>query len=138
MRREAKVVDGHGTHKFITCPYGHTYPPRTIPKVVNCRKVNLRCELTNLTYAFDIGIIPDFWSRLQVGVADAKDPTNQSCSGGFTLTALDDIVVDPDADFVQGLTVISPETGDLAYVGQEYTVQVNDFRSAKPRCRFSS
>lgn len=63
---------------------------------------------------------------LQVGVADANDPSNRSCSGGFTLTALDDIVVDSDADFVKGLAVTSPETGDLAYVGEEYTVLVSN------------
>ncbi|CAM9875861.1 unnamed protein product [Ectocarpus fasciculatus] len=69
----------------------------------------------------------------KVGVTDADDPTNQSCSGGFTLTALEDIVVDSDADFVQGLTVTSPEAGDLAYAGEEYTVLFDYFSEVGSR-----
>lgn len=63
---------------------------------------------------------------MQVRVVDADDDTNWSCSGGFTLVAADDVVVDDeDADRQPGMTVMSPRDGDLAYAGNTYTVMVS-------------
>ena len=53
---------------------------------------------------------------------DAADESNVDCSSVFTLAASDD---EPEGANDRRLIVTSPEDGDLAYAGEEYTVEVS-------------
>lgn len=57
---------------------------------------------------------------------DVDDKDNWSCSAAFKLTEVEEVVVDEDADWHAGMTVVSPAAGDLAYAGREYTVLVRE------------
>lgn len=64
-------------------------------------------------------------SGYKVRVGDAVDEENVDCSSDFTLAAsTDDTVVSSD----RHLYVTSPEEGDMAFAGQEYTVEVRTRR----------
>lgn len=58
----------------------------------------------------------------KVRVMDAADESNVDCSSVFTLAASDD---EPEGANDRRLIVTSPEDGDLAYAGEEYTVEVS-------------
>lgn len=61
-------------------------------------------------------------SGYKVRVADAADESNMDCSAEFTLVASES---DSDEDNTRHLYVTSPEEGDLAFAGEEYTVEVS-------------
>lgn len=54
---------------------------------------------------------------------DVDDDSNYSCSGGFSLMPGDADYAKPK-DYMPGMVVTSPDTGDLAYAGETYTVLV--------------
>lgn len=58
----------------------------------------------------------------KVRVMDTSDESNVDCSGEFTLVASED--ADTDGPNERQLVVTSPEDGDMAYAGEEYTVEV--------------
>lgn len=58
----------------------------------------------------------------KVRVMDTNDESNADCSSEFVLAA--STAVD-DGDSTRHITVTSPEDGDMAYAGQEYTVEVS-------------
>lgn len=63
-------------------------------------------------------------SGYKVRVMDISDESNMDCSDDFTLLASEEApsVGDPDGPH---LYVTSPEEGDLAFAGEEYTVEVS-------------
>eukprot|EP00904_Undaria_pinnatifida_P002476 jgi/Undpi1/12229/HiC_scaffold_5.g01905.m1 len=69
-------------------------------------------------------------SGYKVRVADAADESNMDCSAEFTLVASES---DSDEDNTRHLYVTSPEEGDLAFAGEEYTVEFdyNDGEGSK-------
>lgn len=62
---------------------------------------------------------------------DVNDEDNWSCSAAFELTEVEDVVIDEEADWQSGMTVVSPDEGDLAYAGQEYTVLVREKKAKR-------
>ena len=63
-------------------------------------------------------------SGYKVRVMDVDDESSMDCSDDFTLLASSAAPSVGDADGPY-LKVTSPETGDLAYAGEEYTVEVS-------------
>ncbi len=61
-------------------------------------------------------------SNYKVRVMDVADESSMDCSDAFTLLASTEASTDAD-DY--SLTVTSPAAGDMAYAGEEYTVEVS-------------
>lgn len=64
----------------------------------------------------------------QVRVTDVDDKSNWSCSASFKLVDLEDVAAGGEADWQAGVTIVSPEEGDMAYAGETYTVLVGEVK----------
>ena len=75
-------------------------------------------------------------SGYKVRVMDVADEGSMDCSDAFTLIASTEASTSPD-DY--SLTVTSPAAGDMAYAGEEYTVEGRYASSScLPRLKFGS
>lgn len=63
-------------------------------------------------------------SGYKVRVMDIEDESNMDCSDDFILLASGEAPSVGDSDGPR-LEVTSPEAGDMAYAGEEYTVEVS-------------
>lgn len=65
---------------------------------------------------------------LKVRVVDIDDEEDGDCSDEFYLMASDEVTTEVSEDYF--LTVTSPEEGDVAVAGDEYTVEVREHNTS--------
>lgn len=87
---------------------------------------NVNGVLTPILLGCSPSTLPCCSNVSKIGVRFVDDAEGSGdCSDGFQLFSSEEVVVDSTV----GLTVISPEAGDMAYVGEEYTLLVSRITS---------